>query len=414
MSWKNLISFALCWTLSLGGSPLIGADGPDLGQRNIRLSERVPGIYLAPKIDPAKPEIENFSTTAEPLAPLTLEGLEGFLSNNPALRDYKIVIIGPAVSGTEAEEFRSRTEEVLQLAGITPDVQVIRHPKTLKEKLLNLFPRREDYEKPTPGELGVAAGKILIAESLSFAVLLVPAVLKQNGIHVNEAVDSLVDQIALPMGVGVAMCVLDVANMIPLVSFRRALSNHNIRLSAVEKFLRQFLMGVFFSFNFNLVSQSPQIAEYVSQANIESIPKDLVASAGKMAAVVIPASVFNMFSRTTISASLNTWEQSSENRRFYTSILEAVTNILIAPVYILSTMPVLQPLVNTPFMDLNAAHLTMLGMGVAGGAAWSSLERDKLSNWFATTRTRCRDALIGMGRRFLSGQKGDRHDQPGN
>ena len=52
--------------------------------------------------------------------------------------------------------------------------------------------------------------------------------------------------------------------------------------------------------------------------------------------------------------------------------------------------------------------------GVAGGAAWSSLERDKLSNWFATTRTRCRDALIGMGRRFLSSQKSDRDDQPGN
>ncbi|MBY0370174.1 hypothetical protein K2X33_05770 [bacterium] len=385
---RSLVSYALTFSLLLSSFPAFGNDGP-LGPRNIRLGNRQDGLYLAPEESKANPEAHNFSTTLQPLAPLSLEGIKQYLEERPELKGYRVVLIGPPVSGDQASKFKEYTEKVLAAAGVEAPVQIIRHPKTLKEKLLNLLPRREDYEKPIPSELKVAIWKILLAESLSFTVLLLPPVMQKYDLHITPEIDALAKQIAQPLGVGVAMCVLDIANMIPLISFRRALSNHNIRLNPTERFLRQLAMGMFFSFGFYAVSQSPQLYHYVGNLDVSQLPKDSLAAGWEMLKVIFPASVFNMLSRTTVGTSLNIWEQRSADRRFWTSVMEAVAGLVIAPVYILSTMPVLQPVVQTPIMDLNAAHLTMLGIGTVGAAAWAKLEWEGLARWFTGLKNSC-------------------------
>ncbi len=405
MGWRAL-HFCLIFGLIFGPVQTSFA-GDDAGSRNIRLRNRAPGLYLTPKADAANEEAKNFTTTEEPIAPLDLDGIQAFLASNPDLADYRLVLIGPPVSGDQAAKFKSATEEVLQAAGITPDVEVIRHVTTLREKLTNLLPRREDYEKPIVSELKVAAFKILVAESLSFTVLLAPPILKMNGIDMGTQVNELVNQIALPLGTAVAMSVLDVANMVPLISYRRALSNWNIRLSPSERFMRQFLMGMFFSFNFYMVSQFPQLSQYLSDPHLAAIPADLANAAMAMGSVIVPASVFNMLSRTTVGTSLNIWEQRGDGRRFYTSVMEALTGILIAPIYILSTMPVLDKVVHTPLLDLNAAHLGMLGIGTLGGIAWTSLERRTVAAWFLKTTRKCSAAIKRFGDVHFLGKKED-------
>jgi hypothetical protein len=405
MGWR-VLHLCLIWGLVFG--PIQSSlAGDDIGSRNIRLRNRTHGLYLTPKADTANEEAKNFTTTQEPVAPLDLEGIKSFLETNADLAGYRLVLIGPAVRGDQAETFKSTTEEILKASGIEPDVEVIRHPSNLREKLTNLLLRREDYEKPILSELKVAAFKILVAESLSFTVLLAPPILKMNGVDMGPQINELVSQIALPMGTAVAMSVLDVANMVPLISYRRALSNWNIRLSPGERFMRQFLMGMFFSFNFYMVSQFPQIAQYLSDPHLAAIPADLANAALAMGSVIVPASIFNMLSRTTVGTSLNIWEQRKDGRRFYTSVMEALTGILIAPIYILSTMPVLDTVVQTPILNLNAAHLGMLGIGTVGAAAWTTLERRTVAAWFVKTARKCSAAIKHFGDVYFLGKKED-------
>jgi len=361
-------------------SLLCAAD--DQAGRNIRLRDRQAGLYLTPAVDPTRPEAHNFTTTGDPLAPLDINAIAGYLTEHPELKDYRIVIIGPAVGGDEASDFKSAAQRTLDEIGVDTDVQIIRHPKTLKEKILNLIPRREDYEAPIPAELRVAGVKIVLAESLSFAVLLLPPILKIMEVEASQQIGEVLDQIRLPLSVALPMVVLDVANMVPLVSYRRALSNHNIRLNGPERFGRQFIMSMFFSFNFYITSQWPQIWQFFETAGGENgMLLTALGATAKMLSIIVPASIFNMLSRTTVGTSLNIWEQRSENRRFWVAMMEAVTGLVIAPLYILSTMPVLEPVVSAGVMNLNAAHLGMLGMGAAGGVAWATLERDKWGEW---------------------------------
>jgi hypothetical protein len=256
---------------------------------------------------------------------------------------------------------------------------------------------------PTINE--VAAGKILISESLSFAVLLLPPILKMSGTQMGETVDQIVHQIALPIGVATTLCVLDVVNMIPLVSFRRALSNHNIRLSTVERFLRTFFLSLFFSSTFYLTSQAPQLAAQISQTPLSSLPADLAKGLLAAGAIILPSSIFNMLSRTTTTSAINEWEQSGPNRRFLASVFEAVTNILIAPIYILSTMPLLQTIAHVPLMELNAAHLAMLSVGAGGAAAWISVKKEKVETWIKSGIQSCRNKLTQLGTWFSTGEK---------
>jgi hypothetical protein len=403
MGYRFIFTHILC-LLVLGGPCFASTPSPS-ADRNIRSRDRLAGYYLAPKPDLAQPERENFSTTQLPVTPLSTAEFQTFLENSPELANYRVVIIGPPVQGDQAEVLKTKTEELLSLAGISPDVQVIRHPRSLKEKLLNLLPRREDYEKPTHGELSVAAGKILISESLSFAVLLLPPILKMSGTQMGETVDQIVHQIALPIGVATTLCVLDVVNMIPLVSFRRALSNHNIRLSTVERFLRTFFLSLFFSSTFYLTSQAPQLAAQISQTPLSSLPADLAKGLLAAGAIILPSSIFNMLSRTTTTSAINEWEQSGPNRRFLASVFEAVTNILIAPIYILSTMPLLQTIAHVPLMELNAAHLAMLSVGAGGAAAWISVKKEKVETWIKSGIQSCRNKLTQLGTWFSTGEK---------
>lgn len=418
MGWRGL-HFVLVLSLIFGPvAPSFAGD--DKGSRNIRLRDREPGLYLTPKADPLDPEAENFSTTQEPVIPLDLEQIKAYLIENPIVANYKIALIGPALRGDQAEVFKKGTEEVLKKAGIETDVQVIRHPKTLLDKLTNIALRQEDYETPSSGELKVAAFKIFAAESLSFAVLLIPPILLLNQVELNEQLKPIVEKIALPLGTAVAMSVLDVAHMVPLISYRRTLSNWNIRLSPTERFIRQFVMSMFFSFNFSMVSQAPQIWEYMREATLSAIPADVLSGALKMGSVIVPASIFNMLSRTTVGTAQNIWEQREAGRRTLTSFIEALTGLVIAPVYILSTMPVLPTLTDLPLLDLNAAHWTMLGIGGAGGLAWAALEQQAITSWFVKTAKSCGQALQRMNNLLFLGKKdklpsenADRQNQSG-
>lgn len=385
-------------------SPVYGAEDAQ-GPRNIRLKTREAGLYLAPPESKEHPEAKNFSTTVKPVAPLNMEEIQKYILEHPELKDYRLVIIGPAVSGDQAEEYKRNTEAVLSAAQIPSEVQIIRHPQGLRENLLNLWPRREDYEKPIPSELKVAIWKILAAEALSFTVLLAPPILQATGTSMGPEVDEIVKKIGLPMGVAVGMCVLDVANMIPLISFRRALSNHNIRLNPTERFMRQLALSLFFSFNFYAVANSPAAYEFVTQANLQEWMHHLPTASLDMLKVIFPASIFNMLSRTTVGTSLNIWEQRGQDRRFYTSLMEAITGILIAPVYILSTMKVLDPVVHTSVMDLNAAHLAMLGFGGAGALAWAKLEWESLAKWLTGIKNSCKKLLGWKGSEEISAKE---------
>lgn len=421
MGWRSLVHLCLIFSLALGPTTAIAADGGN----NIRLRDRQPGLYLAPLPNPADIEAENFTSTQAPLAPLDAEEIQKYIAEHPELADHKLVIIGPAVRGEQAADFKKAAEASLTAAGISAPVQIIRHPQTLREKIWNLWPRAEDYEKPSSAELKVMMFKVTLAESLSFAVLLLPPIFKSYGIEIGPEIDKIVNQIALPMKVAVAMCVMDVANMVPLISFRRALSNHNIRLNPMERFLRQFLMSLFFSFNFYALSQSPAIAErvadgslqgiwdYLSQTRFGDIGADGWSQISTVGGVIVPASVLNMLARTTVGTSQNIWEQRAPNRRFMTAILEAVTGLVIAPAYILSTMPFLEPVVQTPVMDLNAAHLGMLGMGAAGAAAWLGLERKVVTAWIADKANACISKLQALGRFLLLGRRSTREQSDG-
>lgn len=400
----------LVLVLSLVLSPLSSVAADE--NSNIRLRNRTPGLYTAPLPDPSNSEAENFTHSTEPLAPLSLEEIETYIKEHPELADSKLVIIGPAVRGSEAEDFRKAAEAGLKAAGVQTQVQIIRHPQGLRENLFNLYPRREDYEKPSAAELKVMGWKVTLAESLAFTVLLVPAYLKASGAEISPWVDDLVQQIALRKDVAWAMCAMDVANMIPLISYRRALSNHNIRLNPYERFTRQFLMSLFFSFNFYQLGQSPATLDWIGNGSLESIWSylsqspfgeiggDALSAVSKVLGVIVPASVLNMLARTTVGTSQNIWEQRQPNRRFITAVVEAVTGLIIAPAYILSTMPFLKPVVNTPLMDLNAAHLGLLGMGAAGAAAWVGLERKAVYAWGAEMVSRCASKLAAVGRLF--------------
>lgn len=403
---RRRLSGALHWALvfSLAAGPAWAPDD-STGTRNIRLRERLPGLYLAPQATSDDPERHNFSTTEEPLAPLDPDAIERFLQAHPALEGYRIVLIGPPVRGEEAPRLKRETERVLDQMGIEAPVQVIRHPRTLREKLLNLLPRGEDYERPIPSEIKVAAWKILLAESLSFAVLLVPPAIAASEADWG-ALGEVAKQIALPWNVAVPMVVLDVAHMIPLVTFRRALSNHNIRLTPLERFTRQFVLSLFFSFNFYVTSQWPRIADFVASLGDRPFSESgglFLAAAGKMLSVIVPASIFNMLSRTTVGTSLNIWEHRAPGRRFAVAVMEAITGLLIAPLYILSTMPVLEPMFRAAGMSLNAAHLGLLGLGVAGGVAWAGLERSKLRKWAGGALGKCARLLFGWSLKPGSG-----------
>jgi hypothetical protein len=379
--------WVLIAALFLGAARGAGADDGDLAGRNIRLGDRRAGLYLTPAPDKKNPEVHNFTTTLEPLAPLDIDDIESYLRQNPELRDYRAVLIGPAVSGGEAEHFREITQHVLDDLKMDTQVEIIRHPKTLREKLFNLIPRREDYESPIPAELKVAAVKILVAESLSFTVLLLPPILLSTHADLSPAIAGIVNKIALPLGVAIPMVVLDIAHMVPLISFRRALSDHNIRLTPPERFARNFLMSTFFSFNFYVTSQWPAIWDYVNHAGGQGFGPSTVtalSASAKMLSIIIPTSMFNMFTRTTVGTSLNIWEQRGENRRFTVAMLEAITGMVIAPIYILSTMPLLEPVVHTWLMNINSAHLGLLGIGTAGAVGWISLEWKKAASWVSS------------------------------
>ncbi len=372
-------------------------------------------MYLAPRPTAENPEAQGFSTTLNPITTLNVEEIQAYLASHPEVAGYKVIIIGPPVRGKEAGRFKALAEQTLQEAGITDSpVQIIRHPATLTEKLLNILPRKEDYEAPLKSELTVAAFKIGIAESLSFTVLLAPPILQANGVELGSYIDSIVDKIALPMGTAVAMCVMDVANMIPLISFRRALSNHNIRLTPFGRFMRQFILSMYFSFGFYTLSQNGAIIETISTTPLLELPGQAMTAGWEMLKVIIPASIFNMGARTTVGTSLNIWEHGAEGRRFWTSVMEAVTGILIAPVYILSTMPVLSPVIETPIMDLNAAHLTMLGIGTAGGVAWGKMASPTFNKVLGTCATLLKNlgAMMLKKPKGLSGQQSDGDDEP--
>lgn len=375
------------------------AFAPDdsVGARNIRLRERTPGLYLAPKESAEDPEAHNFSTTLEPLADLDPTAIEKLLKDHPDLSGFRIVLVGPPVSGERAGTLKTETERVLSQIGVESQVQVIRHPHGLRERLLNLIPRREDFERPIPAEIKVAAWKVILAESLSFAVLLVPPAIAASEADWG-ALGEVAKQIALPWNVAVPMVVLDIAQMIPLVTFRRTLSNHNIRLGPGERFARQFFMSMFFSFNFYMTSQWPRALEFLQRVTERPAAESgglLVSATGAMLSVIVPASIFNMLSRTTVGTSLNIWEHRAPGRRFAVAVLEAITGLLIAPLYILSTMPVLEPVFQAAGLNMNAAHLGLLGIGVAGGIAWAKLEYRRLKAWVGGAAKACGDWLFG-------------------
>jgi hypothetical protein len=411
MFLRQFVHFVLIVGLVFGPVSVSAADQ----DTNIRLRNRKPGLYVAPLPDSANSEVENFTTSTDPLAPLSDVEIEKYISEHPELEGWKLVIIGPAVRGSQAGDFKKAAEAALQSAGTQAQVQIIRHPQGLRENLFNLYPRREDHEKPSVGELKVMGWKVFLAESLSFTVLLVPAYLKASSTEISPWIDDLVAQIGLRTDVAWAMCVMDVANMVPLFSYRRALSNHNIRLNPYERFARQFILSMFFSFNFYALSQSPAILNFIGNGSLESIWNyltqspfgeiggDAVKHVSSVLGVIVPASVLNTLARTTVGTSQNIWEQRQPNRRFVTAVVEALTGLVIGPSYILSTMPFLEPVVNTPIMDLNAAHLGLLGMGAAGAAAWIGLERKAVYARGAEVVASCSRRLAAIGK-FFSGK----------
>ncbi|PIR23972.1 MAG: hypothetical protein COV44_00080 [Deltaproteobacteria bacterium CG11_big_fil_rev_8_21_14_0_20_45_16] len=365
-------------------------------EENIRFRGRAPGLYLSEAESLANPETSDFTTTREPLAPLSVEGIRQFFESKPDLSGKQIVLIGAPILGDLARDYQALAEDQISLF-YRKEVAVtsIRHPSGLLEKSLNMLPRREDLAKPIPYELLMVAPKLVLDESLAWTLMLGPPIVTALSVSLPEGMAGLAGKVGMPLSVAVPMVVLDVAHVLPLILYRRFLSNHNLRLNTWERFGRQFALSLIFSIDFYLVSQWPQILEALKDPSLSASLSGLA----KMISIAVPASIFNMLARTTVHSSINQFEQSGPARRRLATNLELLAGMLIAPTYIFSTLPLLKPVISLPLMDLNMAHLGLLALGGAGGVAWMGLERKNLSVWLKNLGTQCK-----AGFRALAGR----------
>lgn len=348
----------------LVSSPLCAEDLTE----SFRHPDRKPGLYFVDANNGDR------TTTSDPVAPLDSESIRQALDLET--NEYaKIVLIGAPLLGPTKKVLADAARETLDSKGLKTEVVVMRHPHGFIEKAMNVLPRREDWERPEPSELKVSVWtQIVVGEAVTTAILLLPPLTQISKIDIGTTLNEFFTKISLPLHIGVPLVVLNYAHLTLFAVPARFWSNHNIRLSPQETLARQFLLSVFFSTNFYLVSRYPEIWEGLMNFSFANFGEASLT----FLQTILPASIFNTLARTSVHKSIHLWEHKGANRKVARAYLEGAASWFIGIPYVLSTLPLFEPMIRAPLMDLNALHLYLLSVGVMGGGTWIALQPPKI------------------------------------